>query len=72
MKRGTLLYNVDIDMFDILFPDGSNWGGLEYTDTFEILRQGVWVSTRLRHNGYFPYLVSVGGNGVPLGASVRI
>jgi hypothetical protein len=61
-RIGRLVWNYYILAYDIIFPDGSNWGGLAEGQPLEALSQyGVWVSTRLMSNGFGWYLQGING-----------
>jgi hypothetical protein len=72
-RIGRLLWNWDILMYDVLFQDGTNFGGLQEGQELEALnKKGVWLSACLRCDGESWYLQGVNGYFVPLGIFVRI
>lgn len=71
-RIGTMGYNYNLDRYDVAFPDGTTAGGLHCGQTFDILINGRWISTRIEmdwNTGW--YLVGV-ADSIPFGVKVRL
>ena len=70
MKEGILYFDRASGRYDVLFADGGYYGGLHCGNTFDILVDGEWQTTRIEHGSGW-YLV--GFNGIWLdGLKVRM
>jgi len=74
MKEGRLFYDASTGRFDVLFEDGSKYGGLHCGNCFDVLTGAGWKPTRIeyahgKNEGW--YLIEHRGQ-VLDGLSVRI
>ena len=69
-KEGTLFFDKSSGRYDVVFHDGTYYGGLHCGNCFEILANNTWTPTSIEH-GRGWYLV--GFNGIELdGLKVRM
>lgn len=61
MREGTLIYNAEIERYDICFGLEEYYGGLHCGECFEVLINSVWKPTRIEmYNDW--YLVGIESN----------
>ena len=50
MKQGTLIFNKQINRYDIRFDLADYYGGLHCGDCFDVFVRGKWKPTRIEMN----------------------
>jgi len=61
MKEGFLYYDKSCGRYDIVFNDGSYYGGLHCGDCFEIHMNGDWTPVRIEYSRewYLPGFIDI-------------
>ena len=73
MKVGQLIWDASAQRVDIVYRDGTFYGGLHCGNTFDVLIRDDWRPTRIEysHGAGSWYLVGLGRNAEILGLTVR-
>ena len=72
MEYGKLIYDSDSNRLDVLFDNGSTFGGFHCGDCLAILLDNAWTPTRVEYdNDWYLFGLYQSGN-IPAGLNVRV
>lgn len=69
---GTMIYDKETDRLDVLFKDGTTYGGLHCGDAVEAFIDAGWKWVRVENNGDWYLADGFGAGQIPSNLLVRL